>query len=62
MVEDTFGDEETETLDSIHVNLMWKPTERIQFGLEWIYGKRGFEDSDLDNDAQRIQFAGQFFF
>lgn len=61
-VEDTFGPGFTESLDSIHVNLMWQPTDRVQFGLEWIYGARDFEDSGFDNEAQRVQFAGQFFF
>ena len=61
-VVDTFANDVTESLDSIHVNLMWKPTPRIQFGVEWIYGARDFTDSSLDNESQRVQFSGQFFF
>lgn len=61
-VDDTFAPDATESLDSIHANLMWTPFPQVQFGLEWIYGVRDFQDSDLDNSAQRVQFAGQFFF
>jgi len=59
---ESFAPDATDTLDSIHVNLMWTPVDQVQFGLEWMYGMRGFGDSDLDNDAQRIQFAAQFLF
>lgn len=59
---EAFSPDTTETLDSFHVNLMWMPVEQFQLGLEWIYGMRGFADSNLDNEAQRIHFAAQFFF
>ena len=61
-VGDTFGDDDTERLQTIHANLIWSPTERVNLGLEWIGGLRSFEDSDLDNTAQRIQFGAQYFF
>jgi hypothetical protein len=61
-VSDTFGDDDTERLQTIHANLIWSPTERVNLGLEWIGGLRSFQDSDLDNTAQRIQFGAQFFF
>lgn len=61
-VGDTFGDDDTERLQTIHTNLIWSPTERVNLGLEWIGGLRSFEDGDLDNTAQRIQFGAQYFF
>ena len=61
-LQDTFAADDTETLDTIHLNLIWQPSDRFRYGLEYIYGRRGFEDGGLDNDAHRIQFAGQFFF
>lgn len=59
---ENFAPDATDTLQSIHVNLMWTPFDQVQLGLEWMYGMRSFGDSDLDNDAQRVQFAAQFFF
>lgn len=61
-VEDTFGPDDTERLQSIHANVIWSPVERVNLGLEWMYGMRSFEDGDLDNDAQRVQFGAQFLF
>lgn len=61
-VDDTFTADATESLDSLHLNLMWTPVPQVQFGMEWIYGQRNFQDSSLDNDAQRVHFAGQYFF
>ncbi len=61
-VEDTFADTDTESLDTVHVNLIWQPSDRFRFGIEYIFGHRGFADGGLDNDAHRIQFAGQYFF
>lgn len=59
---DTFLPTDTETLDTVHVNLIWQPSDRFRYGIEYIFGHRGFDDGDLDNEAHRIQFAGQFFF
>lgn len=61
-VDDTFAPDATESLDSIHANLMWAPFDQVQLGLEYIYGQRDFQDSALDNDGQRIHFAAQYFF
>jgi len=61
-VEDTFGADDTERLQSFHVNLIWSPVERINLGVEGMYGIRSFEDDDLDNDALRFQFAAQYIF
>lgn len=59
---DTFSAGDTEVLQTIHLNTFWQPVENARFGIEWIYGMREFEDSDLDNEAIRIQFGGQYFF
>lgn len=61
-VEDTLLPDDTEALDTFHINLFWSPVERVSLGIEYIYGLRSFADSDLDNDAQRVQFGAQFFF
>lgn len=59
---DTFLPTDTETVDTVHVNLIWQPSDRFRYGIEYIFGHRGFDDGDLDNDAHRVQFSGQFFF
>ncbi len=59
---DTFNATDTEDLDTVHLNLIWQPSDRFRYGIEYIFGHRGFDDGDLDNTAHRVQFAGQFFF
>lgn len=61
-IDDTFNPGATESLDTVHVNLMWTPTDRVQYGLEYIYGARDFQNSSFDNDANRVQFSAQFTF
>jgi len=60
--DDTFAATDTDALQTVHVNLFWQPADNARFGVEWIYGERQFENSDLDNDAQRVQFGAQYFF
>ncbi len=59
---DTFFDTETEAIDTVHLNLIWQPDPKLSFGLEYMFGRRAFEDGGLDNTAQRVQFAAQFNF
>jgi hypothetical protein len=59
---DTASDLEHERLQTIHVNTWWQPVDNARFGIEWIWGKASFEDSDLDNTANRIQVGAQYFF
>lgn len=59
---DTFGPTDFESLDTVHVDVMWTPADNYQFGIEWIYGQAGFEDGSLDNEANRVQFGAQYFF
>ncbi len=59
---DTFNATDTENLDTVHLNLIWQPSDRFRYGIEYIFGHRGFDDGSLDNVAHRFQFAGQFFF
>lgn len=61
-LEDTFGPTDFESLDTVHVNTWWAPADNYRFGIEWIYGAAGFENGSLDNEANRIQFGGQYFF
>ena len=53
---------DTESLDTVHANLIWQPDPKLQFGVEYIFGRRGFDDSDFDNHAHRVQLAAQFLF
>jgi hypothetical protein len=59
---DTTSNAEFERLQSIHVNTWWQPVDNARFGLEWIWGKASFENSSLDNTANRIQVGAQYFF
>jgi hypothetical protein len=61
-VEDTFNAADTEDLNTAHLNLIWSPVERVNLGLEYIYGRHGRDDADRDNEANRIQFGAQFMF
>jgi hypothetical protein len=61
-VGDTVGDDDTERLQTLHANLIWSPSDRVNIGLEWIGGLRTFQDSSLDNTAQRVQVGVQVFF
>lgn len=60
-VEDTFFDEQTDELQTVHASLFYKPVERMTVGAEVIYGER-----DLANgrsaDATRLQTSVQFNF
>lgn len=60
--DDRLGDDDTARLQTVHANLIWSPTDRVNIGIEWIYGLRTFQESDLDNTAQRVQFAAQYLF
>lgn len=61
-VDDTFAATDTQTLDTAHVNLIWSPVPSANIGIEYIFGHRGFSDSNLDNQASRVQFGAQYLF
>lgn len=53
---------DTEALDTVHANLIWEPDPKLRFGVEYIFGRRTFDDGDFDNTAHRVQLAAQFLF
>jgi hypothetical protein len=53
---------DTESLDTVHANLIWSPDPKLRFGVEYIFGRRAFDDGGLDNTAHRVQLAAQFLF
>ena len=53
---------DTESLDTVHANLIWQPDPKLQFGVEYVFGNRRFDDGGLDNQAHRVQLAAQFLF
>jgi hypothetical protein len=53
---------DTESLDTVHANLIWEPDPKLRFGVEYIFGRRAFDDGGLDNTAHRVQLAAQFLF
>ncbi len=59
---DTSRPTDTESLDTVHANLIWEPDPRLRFGVEYIFGRRAFDDGDFDNTAHRVQLAAQFLF
>ncbi len=64
-VNDTFFAGATETTQSIHVNTFWQPVDRTTFGLEYIHGRRDFDNRDgidRDNTANRVMATAQFNF
>lgn len=61
-IRDRFFDDQTKSLDTFHVNTWWEPFEQARFGVEYIHGRRNFEDGNLDNTANRVQFGAQYFF
>ncbi|MFO7854264.1 MAG: DcaP family trimeric outer membrane transporter [Paracoccaceae bacterium] len=57
-VEDTFGPDDLDNLQSVHASLFWRPVERVTLGLEALYGRRENADG-LDGDNLRLQTAVQ---
>jgi hypothetical protein len=55
------GDAADAIYQSLHANLFWSPVERINLGVEYIWGYRKLENGD-DGDINRIQFAFQYNF
>lgn len=46
---------------SVHANVIWTPVERVNLGLEYIYGDRELENGE-DGDLSRVQFGAQYLF
>ena len=53
-------------LDTLHVNLIWTPVERIDIGLEWMAGWRrdatAAPGANTDGTAQRVQAGAKVLF
>lgn len=60
-VDDTFAPTDTDTLQTVHASLFWKPAEKIRIGGEVIWGEREFANGDTV-DASRLQTSIQFNF
>lgn len=50
---------DTESLGTVPANLIWEPDPKLQFGVEYIVGRRTFDEGDLHNTAPRVQLAAQ---
>ena len=52
---------DTRELESIHLSAWYRPVEKVEFGLEYFTGTRT-QGNGIAFDADRVQFAGRFFF
>ncbi|MEM9305630.1 MAG: DcaP family trimeric outer membrane transporter, partial [Pseudomonadota bacterium] len=55
------GTSVTKDTQSVHVNLIYSPLPKFDFGVEYIYATREVE-SGLDGDMNRLQFAAKYTF
>ena len=49
----------TKNARSVHVNLIYNPVPRLDFGVEFMYADREVE-SGADGDLTRLQFSAKF--
>ena len=49
----------TSEATSIHVNLIWSPVPKMDFGIEYMHANREVE-SGADGDLDRIQFSAKY--
>lgn len=52
--EDSFADDANDTFETVQLNYIWSPAERISYGIETSWASRGTKGDD-DGDAVRIQ-------
>jgi len=45
---------------SVHVNLIYSPQPKLDFGVEFMYATRDLEDSDYDGDLKRVMFSAKY--
>jgi hypothetical protein len=50
-----------ETAQSGHVNAIWSPAPKTNFGLEYLYGRRSTHDG-ANGRRNRVQLGAQYFF
>ncbi len=53
------GDGETTEAKSLHLNLMYSPQPRLDFGIEYLYADRE-EESGVDGNLNRFQFSAKY--
>ncbi len=53
------GEAETSEAMSLHLNLMYSPQPRLDFGIEFLYANRE-EESGVDGDLNRFQFSAKY--
>ncbi len=51
----------TEFIQTVHLNLMWQPVQRVNLGFEVIWGERE-EESGANGTATRVQFGAKYAF
>jgi hypothetical protein len=49
----------TRDAGSVHLNLIWSPQPKLDFGVEFIYADRELE-SGADGDLKRLQFSAKY--
>jgi hypothetical protein len=49
----------TEDASSVHVNLIYSPQPKLDFGVEFIYASRDLE-SEVDGDLKRVMFSAKY--
>ena len=51
----------TKKAASVHVNLIYSPQPKLDFGVKFMYADRKVE-SGADGDMTRLQFSGKYAF
>ncbi|MEE8339884.1 MAG: hypothetical protein V3R56_07045 [Xanthomonadales bacterium] len=51
--------EVTRNASSLHLNLIYSPQPKLDFGIEFIYANREIE-SGTDGDLKRLQFSAKY--
>jgi DcaP outer membrane protein len=51
----------TETAQSAHVNAIWSPVPKTNFGLEYLYRRRSTHDG-ANGRLNRVQLGARYFF
>ena len=49
----------TSDATSVHVNMIYSPVAKLDFGVEYIWANREIE-SGLDGDLNRFQFSAKY--
>ena len=56
---DKTGQSVTKDAGSVHVNLIYSPQPKLDFGIEFLYANREIE-SGVDGDLKRVQFSAKY--